>query len=79
MYTAINVYLYLIHREWFRKSCLSSKQVSSSDDAIPKSLLELLKKQESILIIASRYVVTTYSRPLVISNHLCTFQKHLDN
>ena len=45
---------FICYREWFKKSCLSTKQVCSPDDKTPKLLLELLKKQESILIIASR-------------------------
>ena len=47
---------YHFYREWFRQSCLTVKEISSSTapDEI-QSLIDLLSKQESILIIASRY------------------------
>ena len=46
-----------MYREWFRKSCLTSKESTSpseADDVMLDSLLVLLSKPESILIIASR-------------------------
>ena len=50
-HVAIN--MYFIYREWFKQSCLSSRQISSYDDSILQSLLKLL--DDSIQIIASRY------------------------
>lgn len=45
-----------LYREWFRQSCLTVKEISSSTatDEV-QSLIDLLSKQESILVIASRY------------------------
>ena len=48
------------NREWFRYSCLSSKEASlptTINESMFQSLLALLNKPESILVIASRYYV----------------------
>lgn len=45
------------YREWFRQSCLTSKELTTqteADDLMLQSLLHLLSEPESILIIASR-------------------------
>ena len=52
----LRMYLYF-YREWFKQSCLTSKEFtlpSKADDVMLQSLLDLLSKSESISIIASR-------------------------